>query len=220
MEVLFNIMKLFSSSGDLIIKRRGTYGRWKDLKLFSGNKDQQYKALIEQILLENYQQYYRLAYGYTHQDPDACDIVQTGAYKALRSCHTLKQPEYASTWVYRIMLNECFTYLRKPKDLSYEAVQEEAGVCAGSMEDHYTNIDLQRAIDALPDKEKAIVILKYFEDKKLEEIAEILDENVSTIKSRLYRCMKKLRSSLADEDGDGRAYVKPAGDVQNREATI
>ena len=118
------------------------------------------------------------------------------------------------------MLNECFTYLRKPKDLSYEAVQEEAGVCAGSMEDHYTNIDLQRAIDALPDKEKAIVILKYFEDKKLEEIAEILDENVSTIKSRLYRCMKKLRSSLADEDGDGRAYVKPAGDVQNREATI
>lgn len=188
------------------------------MKLFSGKKDQKYKALIEQILLENYQQYYRLAYGYTHHEPDACDIVQSGAYKALRSCHTLKQPEYASTWVYRIMLNECFTHLRQPKDLSYEAVLEETG--AGSREDHYTNIDLQRAIDALPDKEKAVVMLKYFEDKKLDEIAEILDENVSTIKSRLYRCMKKLRSSLADEEGDSGEYSKPAGGVQNREVTI
>ena len=56
----------------------------------------------------------------------------------------------------------------------------------------------QRAIDALEDKDKAIIILKYFEDKKLEEIADILEENVNTIKSRLYRNMKKLRTVLSD----------------------
>ena len=43
-------------------------------------------------------------------------------------------------------------------------------------------------------------MLKYFEDKKLEEIAQILDENLSTVKSRLYRCMKKLRGMLSEED--------------------
>lgn len=171
------------------------------MHIFSGKKDKvKNKDLIEQIILENYNQYYRLAYGYVHHAEDASDIVQNGAYKALKSCHTLKQPEYAKTWVYRIMLNECFQYMRQPKDLSYESVQEEAGTEMGSREDRYADIDLQRAIDALPDQEKAVILLKYFEDKKLEEIAEILDENVNTVKSRLYRCMKKLRASLSDEE--------------------
>lgn len=174
------------------------------MNIFSGKKDKKNRERIEQVILDNYNKYYRLAYGYVHHAEDASDIVQNGAYKALKSCHTLNQPEYAQTWVYRIMLNECFQYMRQPKHLSYEAVQEETGIDAGGREDHYANVDLQRAVDTLPDKDKAIVILKYFEDKKLEEIAEILDENVSTVKSRLYRCMKKMRASLSDEE-DGRA---------------
>ena len=61
----------------------------------------------------------------------------------------------------------------------------------------------------LEEKDKAIIILKYFEDKKLEEIAYILDENVNTIKSRLYRSMKKLRSTLSSEmDGKERCLAK------------
>lgn len=168
------------------------------MSIFSIKKDEDKKTLIEQIILENYNQYYRLAYGYVHHAEDASDIVQNGAYKALKGCHMLKQPQYAQTWVYRIMLNECFQALRQPKHVSYEAVREETGLETGGTEDRYADIDLYRAIDMLPDKEKAVVLLKYFEDKKLEEIAQILDENISTVKSRLYRCMKKLRASLSD----------------------
>ena len=170
------------------------------MNFFSGRKDKTNKILIEQIILEKYDQYYRLAYSYVHNETDANDIVQNGAYKALRSSHTLNTPEYAETWVYRIMLNECFQYFKQPQFLSYEAIQEENGVDFKATEDNYADIDLQRAIDALPEKDKAIVILKYFEDKKLEEIADILDENVNTIKSRLYRSMKKLRATLSDEE--------------------
>lgn len=170
------------------------------MNILSGKKEKKQKELIEQVILENYNQYYRLAYGYTHQAEDASDIVQNGAYKALKSWHTLNQPEYAGTWVYRIMLNECFDHMRRPKTMSYEALTEETGIETGSREDHYADIDLQRAVDELPDKEKAVILLKYFEDKKLEEIAEILDENVSTVKSRLYRCLKKLRDSLSEQE--------------------
>ena len=60
------------------------------------------------------------------------------------------------------------------------------------------NIDLQRALDSLPKQDKAIITMKYFEDKKLDEIAEIMNENISTVKSRLYRSMKKLHIQLAD----------------------
>ena len=60
-------------------------------------------------------------------------------------------------------------------------MQEESGTELGVTEDSYENIDLQRALDTLPAKDKAIVILKFFEDKKLEEIAEILEENINTV---------------------------------------
>lgn len=166
---------------------------------FSTGKKKDNEDIVEKIILERYNQYYRLAYSYVHNEADAYDIVQNGAYKALRSCHTLKQPEYAATWVYRIMLNEIFAALRQPKCESYEFLQENQGYEPESENDKYADIDLERALDSLPEHEKAIITMKYFEDKKLEEIAEILNENISTVKSRLYRSMKKLSVCLADE---------------------
>jgi len=168
------------------------------LQVFQDRKKRN-EELIEEIILEQYNQYYRLAYSYVHNEADACDIVQNGAYKALRSSHTLQKPEYARTWVYRIMLNEVFTYLKQPQMESYEYMQEIQGNVEEGTEDSYTDIDLQNALDMLPAKDKAIVTMKYFEDKKLEEIADILNENVNTIKSKLYRSMKKLRIQLIDE---------------------
>ena len=168
---------------------------------FPEKRDKLNRKLIEEIILKKYNQYYRLAYSYVHNEADAGDIVQNGAYKALRNGHTLKKVEYAETWVYRIMLNECIRCVKQFRHLSYEAIQEENGTEAGYKEDDYENIDLQRALDALQDRDKAIIILRYFEDKKLEEIAEILEENVNTIKSRLYRSIKKMRAALSDEPG-------------------
>lgn len=168
------------------------------MHLSSGKKNAANKALIENIILENYNQYYRLAYSYTKSEADAGDIVQNGAYKAIRGAHALKEPEYAKSWVYRIMLNECLQYLKRPEQVSYEKLQEENEAKTEYTEDYYADIDLQRALDALQDKDRVVIIMKYFEEKKLEEIAAILDENVSTVKSRLYRSIKKLRDILSD----------------------
>lgn len=165
--------------------------------MISIRKKKSNEEIVEQVILEQYNQYYRLAYSYVHNENDASDIVQNGAYKALRSCQTLRNPEYAKTWVYRIMLNEVFSFLRQPQFESYEYLQEEQGNEVDSVEIQYTDIDLQRALDSLPENEKAIIMMRYFEDKKLEEIADILNENLSTIKSRLYRSMQKLRTKLA-----------------------
>ena len=88
---------------------------------------------------------------------------------------------------------EIFSFLRQPKAESYEYIQEELGIEAEHSEDAYTDIDLQRALDSLPAQDKAIIEMRFFEDKKLEEIADIMDENLSTVKSKLYRGMKKLR---------------------------
>lgn len=177
------------------------------MSFFSHKKENSNRKLVEQILLERYDQYYRLAYRYAHHEADAFDIVQNGAYKAIRSCHTLKEPQYAQTWIYRIMLNECFQYLKRPSDFSYEEMQERHGLEGKSAEDHYADIDLQKALDALSAEDRCVVILKYFEDMKLSEIADILEENLNTVKSRLYRSLRKLQGLLLDEaEKGGKAY--------------
>lgn len=74
------------------------------------------EALIRSILLKNYQSYYRLAYSYVHQEADAMDIVQEGAYKAMLKAGSLREERYAGTWVYRIMINTAKDYtLRSAK---------------------------------------------------------------------------------------------------------
>ncbi|MCI8313714.1 MAG: sigma-70 family RNA polymerase sigma factor [Lachnospiraceae bacterium] len=170
------------------------------MHLFLNNKKKEAnRILIEQILLEQYDKYYRLAISYVHSESDAYDIVQNGVYKALRGSDTLKKPEYAQTWVYRIMLNECFRFLKQPQHCSYDEIQEETGKGLQPIENRGTDIDLQGALDTLPEQDKAVVILRFFEEMKLEEIADILEENVNTVKSRLYRSLKKLRSVIGED---------------------
>lgn len=91
------------------------------MSILHGRKSNE--EIIEEIILEQYNQYYRLAYSYVHNEADAEDIVQNGAFKALRSSKTLKKQEYAKTWIYRIMLNEIFSFLRNSRTESYERIQ-------------------------------------------------------------------------------------------------
>ena len=149
------------------------------------------EAAVETLLLKNYNQYYRLACSYTHNDADAGDIVQNGAYKAIKNSGQLKNINFASTWVYRIMLNEIYHFYHQNRTDISNPLSEEIPT-----EDTYENIDLARALDALPPKEQTVIKLKFFEDLKLEEIADITEENLSTVKSRLYRGLQKLRIKL------------------------
>ena len=143
--------------------------------------------------MENYDRYYHLAYSYTHNEADAQDIVQNGVYKAIFYSDKLENIEYAKTWIYRIMLNETFDLLKKQRDSSLDELAFENG-----KEDLYADIDLQRALNSMSKEDKAVIELRFFEDLKLSEIAEILGENVSTIKSRLYRGLKKMKLELLD----------------------
>ena len=91
------------------------------------------------------------------------------------------------------MLNETFDLLKKQRGSSLDELAFENG-----KEDLYADIDLQRALNSMSKEDKAVIELRFFEDLKLSEIAEILGENVSTIKSRLYRGLKKMKLELLD----------------------
>lgn len=149
------------------------------------------EAAIEQLLLDNYESYYRLAYSYVRHEQDALDIVQESAYKAIKDCHKVRNPQYLSTWLYRIVINTALDLTRKRKREELSDTVPEA-----VWEDRYGDVDLKYMLEQLDEKSRTVVILRYFEDMKLDEIANILNENLNTVKARLYRTLKKLRMDL------------------------
>lgn len=149
---------------------------------------------VEDLLLKNYNHYYRLAYSYVHNDTDAEDIVQNGAYKAIKNSCSLNNIKYTATWIYRIMLNEIFSFCKQQKYESLDEITSEI-----LTEDNYENLDLKHALELLPEEEQILLKLKFFDEMKLEDIAALMNENVNTIKSRIYRSLKKLKIQLKDD---------------------
>ena len=95
--------------------------------------------------------------------------------------------------------------------------QEPQEVAAGEelpeegREDTYEETDLYRALQQLDEKERTVVICKYFEDMTLDEIADTEKRNVNTVKSRLYRALKKLRGYLEEPAGAGSSRTGKRG---------
>ena len=148
----------------------------------------------ERVLLENYDKYYRLAYSYMKSEQDALDVVQESAYKAIRDCGQVKEQRYIGTWLYRIVVNTALDALRRRgREVALEEWQEN------SWQPSYAGLELWEILDRLDEKERTVVVLRYFHDLKLEDIAGILGENVNTVKARLYRTLKKMRMELEPE---------------------
>ena len=151
-------------------------------------------AETEQILTENYERYYRLAYSYMRNEDDALDVVQESAYRAIRDCRKVGNKDYLSTWIYRIVVNTALDMLRRKKK---ETTTEELPEIP--VEDQYRDLELRTVLNQLDDKSRTIILLRYFEDLKLEDIADIVGDNLNTVKARLYRSLKKLRLNLEAE---------------------
>ena len=168
------------------------------MNFFPGKDEKKKEQLVEETILKKYDYFYRLAYSFVHKESDAEDIVQNMAYNALRAAGNLRQPEYVETWLYRILRNEVNKMMERPENLSYEEFAEKTGNEGESVEDTYEDVDLMKVVDKLPEKDKLVVELRYFEEMKLEDIALVLEENVNTVKSRLYRSLKKMRIMLEE----------------------
>ena len=153
------------------------------------------------LLIENEQErFYRIAYSYVKDREDALDIVHNAIVKALQSCPGLRSPEYAQTWFCRILINESISFLRRERRLvPLEEIPEAESAPEPERE---TYLDLYAALDKLPPELKTVVIFRFFEDMKLDEIAEVLSANLSTVKSRLYRALKLLKLDMEVLDDD------------------
>lgn len=155
--------------------------------------------IVTGFIINNRESIYRLAYSYVHNKENALDIVQDSICKALTSVKSLDNQTLLKPWFYRIVVNTALDFLRKNKKYLYLENDVLEAVVPAS-DDTYQNLDLQNAIENLSAINKTIIVLRFYEDLKLEEIASVLNENVNTIKTRLYSSLKKLKLNLKETD--------------------
>ena len=159
--------------------------------------DNNIRQQLNAYIVSHQEDFYRLAFSYVKNRDAALDVVQESIVRALSKSDSLRQPEYLKTWFYRILLNESMNHYRRNKRL----VPLEDSVADGPAPagDPAERLDLYAAIDRLDPKEQAIIKLRFFEDMKLEEIARITGTNLNTVKSRLYKSLRKLRDLTGEE---------------------
>ncbi|WP_256942409.1 sigma-70 family RNA polymerase sigma factor [Bacillus sp. OV166] len=136
---------------------------------------------------------FKIAYLYSKNEDDALDIFQETLYKALSSIQNLKEDKYFSTWITRILINNAKDFLRKknrsiPMELEYLKTNESSP--SENIEDR---MDLLKAIDYLDEKEKSALILRYYRDYSVNQIAVVLDIPEGSVKSTIHRALKKLK---------------------------
>lgn len=153
------------------------------------------QVLIE-FIVENEEKLYRIAFSYVKNEDIALDIVQESIEKALRNIKSLKHEEYMKTWFYRILINESLQYIRKNKKVTLCQIENlESNI---EWNDNITldGIDLFNNINKLKEKLRTVIILRFFEDMKIEEIAKITRTSPNTVKSRLYKGLEDLKELI------------------------
>ena len=151
---------------------------------------------LEQYIEAHQASFYRLAFTYVKDRDASLDIVQNAVVQALTHAHTLREQEHMRTWFTRILINESLRYLRKNR--KYLPVEELPEDLALEDEDIAQKMDIYRAVGRLEPKLRTIVVLRFFEDMSLSQIAEVTGVNLNTVKSRLYKALAKLKVEMAE----------------------
>jgi RNA polymerase sigma-70 factor, ECF subfamily len=151
-------------------------------------------------LVERYDRaVYHLAYRTLRDVEEARDATQEAFFKAFRSLRTFKPGAKFSTWIFAITYHACCDRLNRRKHYSGEEPPERADAAPGP-EHQVIALDeaarLRAAIDALPEKYRAVVTLFHLQGRQYEEIATVLGLPMGTVKTHLFRAKEQLRRLL------------------------
>ena len=133
-----------------------------------------------------------------NSDHVCADAIQETIVKAFSGVHTLRNDKYAKTWLMRILINECYTILRKTsKVISLDEMCETTELAADEKSDYS---DLYKAVGSLKEDLRMPVILYYIENFNIREIAQIMDISEGAVQKRLARARGKLRQDLQESE--------------------
>lgn len=175
----------------------------EDKELLTQFRNEQTKHYAFNMLMRKYQQkvYYHVRRMVIDHD-DANDLVQTTFIKAWKGLDNFREDSQVFTWLYRIATNECLTYLNNKKkrfflpigDVEHELTSKldsEPSLKANQLE-----MKLQKAILSLPEKQRTVFNLRYYDEMKYEQMSEVLGTSVGALKASYHHAVQKIEKYI------------------------
>jgi RNA polymerase sigma-70 factor (ECF subfamily) len=151
---------------------------------------------------------FALSFGMLGREEDARDATQETFLAAFRNLRGFRGEAKVSSWLHRIAVNQCITRQRRAKVRSETALEDEAEKNAAvfalpsevsparAAEHSEISVAVRKAVSALPPDLRQVVVMKEFEELTFQEISDVLDVPLSTVKSRLYTALRQLQLRL------------------------
>lgn len=139
-------------------------------------------------------------------DHDATnDLLQETFLKAWTNIDCFRGDAKLSTWLYRIAINETLTYIAKEKSRNNISVSDDSFLIENIEADKYFDGDelkakLQKAVNSLPEKQRLVFNMHYFDEMRYEDMSEILGTSVGALKASYHHALKKVEQFFSDID--------------------
>lgn len=156
-----------------------------------------FSKLIEKVKYK----LYKTGIAILKNDDDTCDAIQETLLKAYQSIDSLANNEFFTTWIIRILINNCYDIIRKNKKIA--SIDEKASNNSDSYYELYSQeSSLENILNTIDKDLKLVTVLYYYDDLPVNKIAEILNIPEGTVKSRLSRARAKIYDILIKEEGE------------------
>ena len=164
------------------------------------------RKAFERVVREYSEQLYWQARRIVLTHDDADDVIQNVFLKAWTHLDDFHQDSRLSTWLYRITINESVDFVRRKKNKSVVSTdQEETGIANMLLADNYFDGDetqalLQEAIAQLPDVQRTVFNLRYYDDMKYSDMSELLKTSEGSLKASYHIAVKKISDFFKRHD--------------------
>ena len=166
------------------------------------------KAFLE--LFEMYEnQMYRVAFLHVKNEADALDVMQEVAYRMFKNIGTVKNVKFFKTWLTRITMNCAVDHIRKNSkvvQIGTEYLENVEEISDSYEREVLLGASLEELMEVLDCEEKNVILLKYYYEYSFREMSEILKRPQGTVKSVLYRALKKLKEKAKEVHLDETDY--------------
>ncbi|MFC0182859.1 RNA polymerase, sigma-24 subunit, RpoE [Pseudarcicella hirudinis] len=162
------------------------------------NKNLSFEAIVKKYQRKIYYHVRRMVID--HDDAD--DLTQDTFLKVWEALDSFRGEAEIYTWIYRIATNECLSFLKKKNRMLSNPASEYADVLANKLEDEAPvdadeiQVQLQRAIMQLPDKQRLVFNMRYFEEMKYEDIARVTGTSVGALKATYSIAVHKIENFI------------------------
>lgn len=166
--------------------------------IFGGRGERLTEEDVTHLIVSYHDELYRIAFLYLRNEIDALEALQETSYRAFKNFHTVRDPRYIKTWTIRILIHYCLDELRVRKKVTTLAQFPERADPSPNLDQ---KMDIEARVHRLDENYQIIVILKYYYQYTLAEIAAQLHRPLGTVKTQLRSALQQLRQHF-DKEGD------------------